>query len=213
MRSDWVAFSASSLVIGVMALVLGSVLNPTSDGQSVAQTLQVIDQQGSRWLSVAVLYFVASLTLLLGLPAILQLFHRRARNIAWAGAGIFAIGVLGMSGYAMLMVFLRALVEADAVRANRVDDVLLDKGLGIFLYGWIVGFLLGVLLIAFALFRGRVIARWVPALMLAFVVLLPFSGRFGRVGSALEVMVLAIAFTGIATTATSPERSRRAAAV
>src|SRR6476620_7400456 len=44
MRSDWVPLSASALVSGVMAMVFGSLLNPSEAGASTAETLRVVDE-------------------------------------------------------------------------------------------------------------------------------------------------------------------------
>jgi MFS family permease len=205
MRSEWVPLSASALVIGVMALLLGSVLNPTQGADSLAQALHVVDREGGQWLAVAVLYFGSSIAMTLGLPTLLSLLAHRGRTLGYFGVGVFSVGVIGLAGYAMLMVFLHALVTTDALRTGKLDEVIGERGFGVFLYGWLVGFLLGVLLIALALLRARTTARWVPLLLLVFVVLLPFSSMLGRVGSALDVLCLVVAFTGVAMAATSPE--------
>jgi hypothetical protein len=43
-------------------------------------------------------------------------------------------------------------------------------------------------------------------LLIVFVALLPVSAHIGRVGNAVQVMALAVAFTGIAMAAVSDER-------
>ena len=73
MRSDWIPLSASALVIGVMALVFGSLLNPADADASSADTMRIVSQEGGRWLGMAVMYFGASVALTLGLPALLSL--------------------------------------------------------------------------------------------------------------------------------------------
>jgi len=208
MRNDWVPWSASALVIGAMSIVFGSLLNPADPGASSGETLRVVVEAGSRWVAMAVMYTLASLMLTLGLPAILVLFERRGRRLGLTGLAVFAVGTIGTAGYAMLLVFFRALVVVGAVRGAAFDKVTEDKGLLVFLNGWIAGFYGGLLLLAVALFVARTVPRWVPALMLAFVVLLPFSSSLGRVGMALEVMGLAVAFTGIAMAAVSSTQPR-----
>jgi hypothetical protein len=49
---------------------------------------------------------------------------------------------------------------------------------------------------------------WVPVLLLVFVGLTPVAGELGKVGQLLQLMALAVAFTGIAMAATSPRRGR-----
>src|SRR5215213_2133098 len=99
MRTDWVPLSASALVIGAMSLVLGVLLNPADAGESAAGTLRVVNAAGGRWL---------------GLPSVLTLFDDRGRKLGLAGAALFLVGAIGTCGYALLMVFFRAMVVHEA---------------------------------------------------------------------------------------------------
>ncbi len=208
MRTDWVPYSASALVIGAMSMVLGAVLSPLSGNQRAAETLRVAGQEDGRWLGMAVMYFLASIFLTLGLPAMLSLFVNRGRGLGLLAVGVFSVGAIGLSGFAMLMVFIRTLVIGDLLKSTGLDRMSDDLGLSIFLYGWIGGFYAGILLIAVALFVARKTPSWVAALLLLFVIAMPFVEHLGRVGSALQVMALAVAFTGIATAAVSDEHKR-----
>ncbi len=208
MRTDWVPFSASALVIGAMSMVLGAVLNPIAGEGRGAAVLQAAGQSETRWLGMSVMYFLASIFLTLGLPALLSLFVRRGRGLGVVSVGVFAVGTIGLSGFAMLMVFLRTLVSQGVLRGRNLDILGDDVGLAVFLYGWIAGFYLGVLLIGIALFVSRKTAVWVPALLVLFVAVLPLSSHLGRVGSALQVLALAVAFTGIAIAAVSDEHKQ-----
>jgi hypothetical protein len=209
MRRDWVPLSASALVIGAMCLVFGSILNPAEPGASAAQTFRVVEEDGARWLAMAVMFFLASLALTLGLPAVLTLFERRGRTLGMVGLSVFMIGAIGTCGYAMLMVFFRALVFADATRASALDEVTADPGLTIFLQGWIAGFYGGILLIALALLRAGTTPKWVPWALIVFVAVLPFSSHIGRFGSAVQILVLAVGFTGIAMAAVNGDSRAR----
>jgi hypothetical protein len=208
MRSDWVPLSASALVIGAMALVFGSLLNPADAGASSAETLRVVNENSARWVAMSVMFVLASLGLTLGLPSVLILFQRRARKLGLTALAVFTIGTIGTAGYAMLMVFFRAIVVADALRAGALEEVTHEPGLAVFLNGWIVGFYGGIALLALALYVARSVPRWVPALLALFVALLPFSTHLGRVGSAIQVMALAVAFTGMAMAAVTGEHQR-----
>lgn len=213
MRTDWLPISASALVIGVMSLVLGSLLNPVAGSQDAAATLKVVENSGGRWLGMAVMYFIASITLSLGMPALLSLFTTRGRRLGLLAVAVFAVGAIGLAGYSMLMVFFRALVMHDALRAPgpTLDAVTHDAGLSTFLYGWIGAFYLGVTLVAIALFVARRTAKWVPFAFLFFLVMAPFTQSFGRLGTAVQIMALAVAFTGVAVASVSVEQQRRLA--
>jgi hypothetical protein len=212
MRNDWVSLSASALVVGAMALVFGSLLNPTEAGQSVVTTLRVVDKDGGRWLGMAVMFFFASFALTLGIPSVLTLLDRRGHRLGLTGACLFLVGSIGLAGYAMLMVFFRAMVAGDAVKVPHLEKATQDFGLSVFLYTWIGCFYGGVLVLGIALFVAARTPRWVPAVLVLFVAMLPVSGHLGRVGMAVQVMGLAVAFTGIAMAAVSDEDQQRSLA-
>ena len=198
--------SASALVIGAMSLVLGTLVNPVRAGQDAGATLRVVESSGGRWLAMAVMFFVASVTLSLGLPAVRSLFQRRGRAVGLFAVCVLAVGTIGLSGYAMLMAFFRALVDNDALKVSGagLEQVTRDAGLSVFLYGWIACFYGGVVLLMLALFVARRTPTWVPVLFLVFLLLSPFAGSLGRVGGAVQVLALAIAFTGVAVSAAMP---------
>ena len=208
MRTDWVPLSASALVIGAMALVFGTLINPADAGSTPVQTLRVADEDGAQWLAMAVMYLLGSVALTLGLPSVLTLFRKRGHTLGLVGVAVFMVGAVGTCGFAMLLVFFRAMVVADAVKPGALDQVTDDPALTTFLLGWVVGFYAGVLLIAIALFVARSVPRWAPGLLVVFVALVPFSSQLGRVGMAVQVMALAIAFTGVATAAVAAHHQR-----
>ena len=195
-----------------MSLVFGALLNPSGSGQSTMETLRVVEQDGARWLAMAVMFFFASLSLTLGLPSVLTLFERRGRKLGMAGLSIFLVGAIGTCGYAVLMVFFRAMIVADAIKVGAVAAVSKDTSLLWFTYVWIASFYGGLLVLAIGLFVARTTPRWIPTMLVVFVALLPISSHLGRVGMALQVMDLAVACTGIAMAAVAGSQRRAMAA-
>lgn len=209
MRTDWVPISASALVVGMMALTFGALLNPSMGGDT-AETIRSVTNEGGRWLGMSVMYFVASVALALGLPALVTLFRDRAQRLGITAVGVFLIGVIGTSGFAMLLVFFRALVKEDAIRGGRgLEDVVNDNGLGVFLYGWIIAFYLGLVLIAVALLVAKRTPLWVPLVLIGAVAMFPLSAQFGRVTQVLQLFAMTVAFTGIAIAAVGGGPGRR----
>ena len=208
MRLDWVPVSAAALVTGAMALAFASLLSPSSDNSG--DTLRIVQQADGRWMVVAVIFFIASVALTLGLPAALSIFPGRGRALSMVAGVVLAVGFLGTAGYSMLMVFFRALVITQAIRDKALEDVTSEAGLTVFLVGWIVAFFLGELLLAIALLRARTTPTWVPVLLLLHVASI-FVSRFlpGPLSKA-TVLLLAVALAGIAIQAvTSDTLARR----
>lgn len=206
MRIDWVPYSASALVAGATALAVGSVMMPTSAGGS-GQALRIVEQHDGRWLAVAMLYFGAAVALTVGLPAVLTLLESRGARIGLIATGVFAIGCIGTAGYAVLLVLIRALVLSDSIATDAFDALTADVGMGSFLYGWIVAFLLGELLLAFALWRAQTVPRWIPLLLVVHVATVPLGSLVPEQLGVWAVLLLTLAFAGIGISANNRYQS------
>lgn len=221
MRSEWVPASAAALVIGVMSLVLGQMLNPAGpDDSPAAQVLVAADNEG-RWLAMSILYFIGAGALALGMPAVVTLFQeRRGRGLGLVGAAVFTVGCVGVGGIAAMMLMFRSLAitafqgpTPETPRPTQeitlMTQALEEPGLAISLSVWAYGFMLGVLLLALAMLRGKRVPTWIPLLLLGFLVVqvvvpLVDHETFSRVSSAGGLILLAGGFTGMATNAASP---------
>jgi hypothetical protein len=206
---DWLPVSAALLLTGALALCLGSFLLPASD--DTTDTLRIVEDQGGQWMTVAVIFFLSSVCLTLGLPAILTMFDRRGWTLGMISGIVLEVGFIGTAGFAMLMVFFRSLVVTDAIRDKNIDDIASEAGLAIFLYAWIVGLYLGELLLGIALLRAGTTPRWVAFALILHVLTLPVSGVLPEYVSKATVLLLVAGFAGIAIQATSPRSGRRLA--
>jgi hypothetical protein len=209
MRSDWMPFSAAALVIGVMAVLVAVMVNPVPSGSDTTGTLMVVEQSQSQWLITAGMYFLGGVLMTLGLPALLSLFVSRARSLGMVGTAVMALGTIGLAGFAMMLVFLRALVVQDRLRPGSAEDLAQEPVLQAFLYVWVGAFYLGVLLLALGLLRARSAPPWIPVLMVLFALALPLPEWLGRTGSAVQMLLLTVAFTGVAMTAVSDQHRAR----
>jgi hypothetical protein len=204
---DWLPVSAALLLTGALALCLGVVLLPSSD--DATDTLNIVQDQGGQWLTVAVILFIASVCLTLGLPTILTLFARRGRSLGLISAIVLEVGFIGTAGFAMLMVFFRALVVSDALRDNGLNDAASETGLTAFLYVWIAGLYLGELLLGIALLRARTTPRWVPVALVLHALSFTVSSFLPEFLGKAMILLLVAGYAGIAIQATSPASRRR----
>lgn len=184
-----------------MCLVFGTAVNPTGDGMGMAATVRLASEQPGRWLAMSVLYFCASIGLTCGMPAVLSLFRERAHRLGLVSVAVLSVGAIGTSGFAMLLVFIKALAQENALNAGSLEAAASDAAVTTFLWGWAGGFYLGALLVALALLVSRATSPWVPVLLMVFVFLLPAAEVTGQAGQVISMMALALAFTGIATAA------------
>jgi hypothetical protein len=198
MRLEWISGSAAALIIGSFSLVLGFLLNPLSQEQSIGESLRGPGQVTDQWVASSSSLFIASVGMTLGIPALMSLLVGRFRLLAVLAAMVFSVGTIGTSGYGFVMLAMRALVAHDAVVIDRLEKATHDAGFVAFLAVWLGCFLLGLVLLAAGLLAAATVPRWVPVLMLVFVAsqFLPDVG--GDLGTVIQFLVLAIALTGAA---------------
>ena len=208
-RMDWLPVSAALLLTGVLALCLGSFLLPQSE--NAAESLRIVQQNDGQWMTAAVILFISSICLSLGLPAIMTLFQRRGWAIGVVAALVLEVGFIGTAGFAMLMGFFRALVNTETIKSQGINDIATDAGLALFLYAWIAGIYLGELLLAIALLRAGTTPRWVPIALIAHVLAFPVSNLLPEYLSKATVLLLVVGFAGVAIQAASPQNRRRLA--
>jgi hypothetical protein len=205
-RMDWLPVSAALLLTGALALALGTILLPSSDG--TAEALQVVQDRGGFWLAAATSYFGAAVCLTLGLPAIVVLFDQRGRVLGLVSAAMLEFGFIGTAGYAMLMVFFRALVVTDTIVGQGLEEVAHDAGLLIFLYAWILGFVVGELLLGVALLRAGSVPRWVPFALILHVLTVAASPLLPDWFGKVTILLFVAGMAGIAVQVTSPGARR-----
>jgi hypothetical protein len=171
-RIEWVPYSAAALVVGAAALSVGAILVPQVGLTS--SPVAAVEVRPAGLLAVSLLYAVASVALVLGLPAVLSIFDVRGARAALVGAGFFVVGCFGTAAYAVLLALYRALALEDVV-TDGLRELAGDTGLSVILYAWVLGFALGELVLALALVQARRVPRWVPGMLVLHVGLTPLA--------------------------------------
>jgi hypothetical protein len=199
MRVDWVPFSASALVAGATALSIGSLLMPQAE--DAQDMLRLANHDGGQWMAVSLLYFASSVALVIGLPSILTLFDRRGLKTGLTALGVFTIGCVGIAGFAMLLVFFRALAVTGSVDPGAIDQVGSEAGLAAVLFGWVGAFYLGELLLAVALLMAGTTPRWIPGVLILHVALFPVSSFLPEDVQSLTSLLITVSLSAIGITA------------
>ncbi|HEX5987930.1 MAG TPA: hypothetical protein VFY86_15500 [Nocardioides sp.] len=201
MRASWVWSSAAALVVGSLLLVLAFAVNPLSQDVDPTAALRSAERSNGRWLGMAAIMFIASVCLTFGVPSVLTLLTGRGHGVGVVGAGLFAIGTIGLSSYAMVLVVVRALVLRDLLTPKDVASLMNDDAVAVFLGSWITAFLLGLVLLSAALFMARTVPMWVPVLVLVSLASQLVLGALGDFGTVLQFLALAVALTGVSMSA------------
>ncbi len=125
-------------------------------------------------------------------------------------AVVLAFGFIGTAGFAMLMAFVRSLVEVDALRPNGLDDAgERDRAGGVPVRLDRSASTSASCCSASRCCAPRTTPRWVPFALLLHVLTLPLSSVLPEAVSKATILLLVVGFAGIAVQATSPQHRRR----
>jgi hypothetical protein len=196
------------LASGAVLLVLAALaMPPTSE---VGQVVDAIKEQDAAWLMASASFFLASVALTLGLPAILSLVPARHQVAAMVGLGIWALGTIGTSALAAFLILFRATVRAVDISPQDVEELSRDPVLSLSLMFVVVTFYLGELVVGLILFRTKAVPRWIPALLILHVALSPFEDVLPTPLKGFPTIVLGVALMGVAVKANEAWAGTRA---
>jgi hypothetical protein len=209
MGATWQQWSAASLASGAVLLVLGSLMLPT-DGGDVSGILVSVTEHGEKWVMAAFAFLLASVTLTLGMPSVLTLLRQRGHRLGLVGVGTWAMGSIGLAGYAALLVFFETVVpiaELTPADGARVAD---DGTLQLFVGFITVAFVLGELLTAIAFLVARTVPVWVAVLLLLHALTASVAELMPEPFERGQVILFGVALMGIAVRANDahPRRVR-----
>lgn len=180
--------------------MLGALSMPQTT--EVGQVIGVVNHQDAAWLMATASFFLASVGLTMGLPAVLWLFPRRHQPVGLVGLWIWAVGTIGTAGVAALLVMFRAVVRTVELTPDQVEalsrDPLLRLGLGAVLGA----FYLGELVVALVLLRGRAAPPWVPVVLLVHIAFAPFNHLLPPHLQGVQTILLGVGLMGLAVRAT-----------
>ena len=178
-----------------MLVVLGSLaMPPTSE---VGQVIEAVDRQDAAWLMASASFFLASVALTMGLPAILTLVPARRHAVGMVGLWIWAIGTIGTSALAAFLVLFRATVRVVEISPTDVEQLGRDPVLRWSLLFVIGAFYVGELMVALVLLRSHSLPSWVPVVLLVHVAVAALTPLLQLDLHGLEAVVLGIGLMGL----------------
>ena len=183
------------MLLVLAALAMPSVADP-------GELIGAAERDGEAWLMAAVAFFLASIGLTMGLPAILTMFPGRLQSACLAGVWLWAVGTIGTAAVAAMLILFRATVRTGVLTDDAVAEMSRDHALVALLLAVVGAFLLGELVVALLLLRSRVAPRWVPIVLLVHVVLAPIN-HLAPIGvQGLPSLLLGVGLMGVAVRAT-----------
>jgi hypothetical protein len=183
--------AALSLLVTPVLLLLAVLIGPDL-GDDPAEELAAIADNEAGFVISGLLFLIAPLVLLPGMMGTIRLMRRRGVTLGQIGAGLILFGaLLTMAFYGFGVVQYVAATDDGVSRPEMVKlfDAAEDSGLAFPIFvGFVLGLILGSILLAISLWRNRVVPVWGPiALVLSSV--LGFVGESTVVGAISFVLL------------------------
>ncbi len=163
--------AAVCMVATALLSVLSILLEPAFP-DTAAERLAAIEEGGTGAAISATAFTLAQLPFIVAVVAIAAMVAPRAPRLAWIGGVLAVLGGFGhavFGGVALAQLALATDTAARAAMAEVVDRVESGPAVAFMAMG-LLGTVLGLLFLSIGLFRTRVVPRWVPAALWAFLV-------------------------------------------
>jgi hypothetical protein len=191
---------AAALVAAALLMLVSVVLAPDFPA-GFTDRLAAVDEGGTSAAISAVTFALAQLPFIIGVLAIGHLLRDRAPALSNLGTSLAVLGGFGHSvfgGISMAMLAMAADAPNRAVHADLLEQI--ESGpAAVFIVMGLLGTVVGILLLGIGLFRARVVARWVPILLWAFLAVEFAGSALSEWASSVSGVLYLIAFTAIAT--------------
>lgn len=208
MRTEWLALSASALVIGATALFFGAHLTPRPTGDG--SILRLASAEPDLWTTSALVLFVAAVGMLFGISSMAPLVRRRGFALGISAMGCIAFASVVLAGFSMQLVLLRGLSLEAGVGADTLAAAMEDPLQQLLLRSGFAAFYLGELLAAWALWLAATTPRWVPLVFVVHLLAVLVGVRLDVPGLTDAAALLMVAgFAGLAVSANRADVAAR----
>jgi hypothetical protein len=188
------------LASGAVLLVLAALaMPPTSE---VGQVISAVRHEDAAWLMASAAFFLASVALTMGLPAILTLMPPRRQVVGMVGLWIWSIGTIGTSALAAFLILFRATVRVVEISPTDVEQLSHDAVLSTTLLFVVGSFYLGELVVALVLLLASRLPRWIPVLLLVHIAIAPVNNLLPERLQGLQAIVLGAGLMALAVRST-----------
>ena len=192
-------FAATCLVATALLSVVSMLLQPEFSADP-AERLAAIDAAGASGAISLLTFVLAQLPFMVAVVAIAMLARPRAPRLSVAGGTLAVIGGFGHAVFGGIGLAYLAMSSDAADRAALAEVVTrVESGPAvIFMAAGLLGTVLGLVLLGIALFRSRVVPRWIPVALWAFIVTEFVLTNLSAWASPAAGLLYVAAFTGIA---------------
>lgn len=210
---DTAIFRRSVVIVGLIGAaacaILAVLLDPPFPSDPV-ERLRVLDEAGATATVAAALFPASQVFMLSAVLGIAHLIRRGAPVLSNLGGGLAVLGTLGhaaFGGVALVTITMAHDVENREVHAALLDDFESSPFMAFAAVG-LIGSVLGFVLLSIGLLRSGAVARWIPLLMLLFVLVEFVGSAMSDYAAYVAALCLAASFGALALhVARSPRES------
>jgi hypothetical protein len=200
----------AALVLGTLAFSGGDLLRRLVEPAtpSLATTTAAVREHSGTWFAAGALELLSALLLVAGAIAVVRLAPARGRTLTLVGATLLGVGAIASTGhtigyYGTYAAYADSGLDTSSLTAmNETTDALGGISIALFM----LGMLLGPILLTIGLRRAGAVPVWVPVLAVVFVVAGAVSGApAGIVG--LVAGLASLGYIGLAVLRSTPVSS------
>jgi Domain of unknown function (DUF4386) len=192
-------FAATCLVVTALLSVISVLLQPEFSADQ-SERLAAIDAAGASGVVSLLTFVLAQLPFMVAAVAIAMMARDSSPRLAIAGGALAVVGGFGHSVFGGIGLAYLAMA-GDAANRAALADVVTDVESGpavIFMAAGLLGTVVGLLLLGIALFRSRVVPRWIPVALWSFIVTEFVLTNVSEWASPAAGLLYVAAFAGIA---------------
>jgi hypothetical protein len=192
-------FAVACLVSTALLSAISVLLQPEFSAEP-AERLAAMDAAGTAGVASLLTFVLAQLPFMIAAVAIALLARTRSPRLAVAGGAFAVVGGFGHAVFGGIGMAYLAMSSDAANRAALADVVTrVESGVAVlFMAAGLLGTVIGLVLLGIALFRSRVVPRWIPVALWAFIVTEFVLTNFSEWASPAAGALYVAAFTGIA---------------
>ena len=184
-----------SLIVAPLLLLLAMLIGPDLSDDAAERLAEIADNE-ARYIASGYLFLVAAWAFVPGLIGLWRLFRESRVTLGQIGASLLLLGVITTIAFFGFGAYEYEAAQPDLDRAQMAElvDNADESGVTtpLFVVAFILGITIGSLIVAWALWRRRVVPPWAPAAIVAGTIL----GLFSEESVALGAIAFALLLVG-----------------
>jgi hypothetical protein len=195
-----------ALIVGPLLMLVSAIITPTTDNDNKLKELNSVAAHKSAYLWGSVLFLLGTLTLLAASVGIIHLFRNRRVTLGQIAGSLLLVGTAVTTAFYAFSIVEYEMVNQPGLNRAELAKYLHESnmtaaGAPLFIL-FIIGIVIGLILLAIAAWRGKLIPIWAAILIVLGGVVAFFGGQ-DQTSSIINGVLLLIPFVVLGRTVLS----------